>query len=264
MTLAHKILGQITVDSTSLGPVDPKPFVAVSSYSLLDYPLSNAAAVSTDGITWTASTLPSSTSWKIVTFGGGKFVAVAADAASASYSTDGITWTTAAFASSGDWQSATYGGGRFVVVERDSDTTAYSTDAITWTQTTLPSSFSSYFDGANWIETTIPEYVEWKSVTYGDGKFVAVAADAAKAAYSTDAITWTKTTMPSYPGGLAFFDWSSVTHGGGTYVAVAKDSTTAAYSTDAITWTASTLPASSTWTSVAYGDGKFVAVANYN
>ena len=258
MTLAHKILGQITVDSTSLGPVDPKPFVAVSSYSMLDYPVSTAAAVSTDAITWTASTLPASAGWSIVTFGGGKFVAVAKDAASASYSTDGITWTTAAFASSGDWQSATYGGGRFVVVERDSDTTAYSTDAITWTQTTLPSSFSSYFDGANWIETTIPEYVEWKSVTYGDGKFVAVADGSTKAAYSTDAITWTKTTMPSSS------DWSSVTHGGGTYVAVAKDSTTTAYSTDAITWTASTLPASSTWTSVAYGDGKFVAVANYN
>jgi len=37
---------------------------------------SNKAAYSTDGINWTAATLPSSAYWQSVTYGDGKFVAV--------------------------------------------------------------------------------------------------------------------------------------------------------------------------------------------
>jgi hypothetical protein len=67
-------------------------------------------------------------------------------------------------------------------------------------------------------------------------EFVAVAQGSTTAAYSTDGITWTQTTMP------ATTDWLSVTHGNGKFVAVAQYSTTAAYSTDGIAWTQSTLP----------------------
>jgi len=242
MTLAHKILGQITVDSTGLGPVDPKPFVSVSPWSYATFEsYSTIAAVSTDGITWTASTLPASLTWVSVTFGGGTYAAVAKDSATAAYSTDGITWTATALASSGDWSSSTYGGGRFVVVDKDSSSSAISTDGITWTEGTMPSSAS------------------WKSVTYGDGKFVA-AASGTVGAYSTDGIAWTATVLS------ASADWNSVAYGGGKYVAVGDDTsvtTVATVSTDGITWTASTMP-NQPWTSVTHGDGKFVAVAGGN
>ena len=96
----------------------------------------------------------------------------------------------------------------------------------------------------------------WQSVTYGNGKFVAVVSNSNTAAYSTDGITWTETTMPSSA------NWYSVTYGDGKFVAVASNSSTAAYSTDGITWTETTMPSSANWYSVTYGDGKFVAVAN--
>ena len=46
----------------------------------------NIAAYSTDGITWTAATLPSATYWQNVTYGNGKFVVVANNSDKAAYS----------------------------------------------------------------------------------------------------------------------------------------------------------------------------------
>ena len=106
-----------------------------------------------------------------------------------------------------------------------------------------------------WTQTTMPASEYWNSVCYGNGKFVAVAANSNIAAYSTDGITWTQTTMP-----VSEY-WYSVCYGNGKFVAVTGSSNIAAYSTDGITWTRATLPASKYWISVCYGNGKFVAVA---
>ena len=113
--------------------------------------------------------------------------------------------------------------------------------------------------GSTWTMSTLPNYANWHSVTYGDGKFVAVSGndgvyDSNAAAYSTDGITWTMSTLPSSA------DWHYVTYGDGKFVAVAYSTDTMAYSTDGITWTASTMPRAAHWESVAYGDGKFVAI----
>ena len=180
-------------------------FVAVRSYD------STAAAYSEDGLTWTATTIPSSANLYSVTYGNGKFVAVAYNSTVAAYSEDGITWTATTMPSSTYWYSVTYGNGKFVAVASGS-IAAYSTDGITWTATTMPSS----------------KY--WYSVTYGNGKFVAVANNLAGAAYSEDGITWTSTTMPSSE------NWTSVTYGNGKFVAVERSSDRAAYSEDGITW----------------------------
>ena len=109
-------------------------------------------------------------------------------------------------------------------------------------------------DGISWNETSLPTSGRWFGVTYGDGKFVAVALSTDKGAYSTDGINWNEFTLPASQG------WHSVTYGNGKFVAVA-DSSTGAYSTDGITWTTMTLPTSQGWYGVTYGDGKFVAVA---
>ena len=157
-------------------------FVAVAANS-------NAAAYSADGITWTASTLPSSASWYGVTYGNGKFVAVAYGSNTAAYSSDGITWTASALPSNTTWYSVAYGNGKFVAVAQGGTAAAYSTDGINWTASTLPSSASLY------------------CVTYGNGKFVAVAYNSTAAAYSADGITWTASTLASNVG------WRSVTYG---------------------------------------------------
>ena len=113
-------------------------------------------------------------------------------------------------------------------------------------------------DCITWTETTMPISGKWSSVTYGNGKFVAVASDSTAAAYSADGIAWAATTMPS-----STF-WNSITYGNGKFVAVAWNSDKAAYSEDGMTWTSATLPTSNWWSSVTYGNGKFVAmISNY-
>lgn len=235
----------------------------------------NAGGISS----WAANTLPSSADWESVTYGNGRFVAIAFDSNKAAYSYDGKTWTASTLPSYEDWQSVTYGGGKFVVVAQASNKAAYSYDGVTWTASTLPSSTSWYsvtygndrfvavaygpdsnkaaysYDGTTWTASTLPSSNRWTSVTYGDGKFVAVAEMTDKAAYSTNGITWTASTMYSD------YDWNSVTYGNGMFVAVAWNSRRAAYSTNGTSWTASTLPSSEDWQSVTYGDDKFVAVA---
>ena len=114
-------------------------------------------------------------------------------------------------------------------------------------------------DGINWIETTLPNILQWISVCYGDGKFVAVAYinngnPTNGAAYSVDGINWVETTLPSEQ------SWSSVCYGDGKFIAVAEHSNKAAYSTDGINWTETTLPSEKYWYSVCYGNGKFVAI----
>ena len=250
-------------------------FVAVT------YNSNAAAAYSEDGITWTATTLPSTTvDCNSVTYGNGKFVAVASGSDKAAYSEDGITWTAATLHGSRDWKSVTYGNGKFVAMAYDSNFAAYSEDGITWTDFVLPniatkwisitygngkfvavvnnSSIAAYSeDGITWTETTLPSSANWQSVTYGNDKFVAIT-NSETAAYSEDGITWTKITIPD------FINWYSVTYGNGKFVAVAFNSSKVAYSEDGITWTAAdTLPSAAIWESVTYGNGKFVAVAFY-
>ena len=73
----------------------------------------------------------------------------------------------------------------------------------------------------------MPSSAFWYSVTYGDGKFVAVCGNGIPA-YSTDGITWTETTMPS----SAF--WHSVVYGNSKFVTVPYYNDIAAYSTNNI------------------------------
>ena len=79
--------------------------------------------------------------------------------------------------------------------------------------------------GVIFFPSTMPVSANWRDVTYGDGKFVAVAdGPSTVASYSTDGINWTQTTLPSNK------RWSSVTYGGGKFVAVARNTNIAACS----------------------------------
>ena len=110
-----------------------------------------------------------------------------------------------------------------------------------------------------WIGGEPVQANEWKSVTYGNGQFVAVASSGAnRVMTSPDGVTWTARTA------AAASYWSSVTYGNGLFVAVAdfpKPGIQVMTSPDGITWTARTAAAPSSWRSVTYGNGLFVAVA---
>jgi hypothetical protein len=98
----------------------------------------------------------------------------------------------------------------------------------------------------------------WKSVTYGNGKFVAVSSYGSnRVMYSEDAMNWT-----GIPAGDESSTWSAVTYADGKFVAVAYSGigNRVMHSTDGINWTGATA-ANPSWNSVAYGNGKFVAVA---
>ena len=281
----HVNAGNVYVQTqTSTVAVGQNLFVAVSG--------SSAAASSTDGITWTTRTLPSSSAWNAVTVNPntGIFVAVAGGAAStvAASSTDGITWVARTLPSA-SWYTCTVNPttGIFVALSRASTVAASSTDGFTWTARTLPftSSFwdavavnpntgifaavaqgtdaASSTDGITWVARTMPTNSTWYgcAVNPNTGIFVAVANNSTAAASSTDGITWTARTLPSIS------NWISVTANPttGVFVTVANGpSTVAASSTDGITWTARTLPSSLNWSSVTANPttGLFVAVAN--
>ena len=225
---------------------------------------------------WKQNTLPASRTWTSVTYGGGKYVAVASNSVGA-YSTDGINWTEMSMEPN-NWQSVTYGNGKFVAVAYESNKGAYSTDGITWTEVTLPanrkwnevtygngkfvavasrSSKGAYStDGVTWRDVNMPASRNWYTVTYGNGKFVALEYNSSTGAYSSDGINWTEMNL------IYSRSWQSVTYGNGTFVAVTSSSNDGIYSTDGISWTRMVMPANRDWYSVTYSNGKFVAVAS--
>ena len=260
---------------------------------------SDTFAYSTDGITWTQSTLPSSQSWWSVCYGNDKFVAICINSDVFAYSTDGITWTKGNMPNTQAWSSVCYGNSKFVAVGYNSNIFA----SITFTEISTPA--SAYFviddtklgqENYSISKNNMPSSQYWKSVCYGNGKFVAVAENTDTFAYSTDGITWTQGNMPSsqawysicygndkfiavinYSNKFAYSTdgitwtegtmpstrwWRSVYYDNGKFVVIGSSSNAFAYSTDGITWTEGTLPSTAKWTSICYGNGKYVAVAN--
>ena len=61
-----------------------------------------------------------------MTYGDGKFVAVATKSKETVYSTDGINWTATALPLSGNWYDVAYGDGKFVAIVNNSNKAAYS------------------------------------------------------------------------------------------------------------------------------------------
>ena len=217
--------------------------------SVTGAPPGEGAMYSYDGLTWTATGVPSAQDWRSVIYGDDKFVAVSASSPTqVMYSADGISWIAANQATGYNWLSVTYGNGTFVAVGNGTDRAMYSADGIGWSAATVTSAST------------------WQSVTYGgtpgvDGKFVAVAFNTSSTVnqvmYSTNGSSWSLAQPAD-----GCFGITAVTYGDGKFVAVGRFGTyQVMYSPDGINWTAATAADSGYWESVTYGDGKFVAVA---
>jgi hypothetical protein len=248
-----------------------------------------------DGIHWVGypTPPPSEAGWSSVTYGNGKFVAVASGGTvnRAMYSEDGINWIRVPTSDDTNfWRAVTYGGGKFVAVaDRGTKRAMYSEDGINWTGVRSAGE-DNYWqavtygddkfvavshggsnkvmystDGINWTGVRALDGVDtyWYSVTYGDGKFVALSSGGTnRVAYSTNGINWTK--VPSADESVK---WYAVTYGGGKFVAVgAKGSNSdylgAMYSEDGINWSSGAPVPRNSWYGIAYGAGMFVAVTN--
>ena len=230
----------------------------------------------------------------------GKFVAVSSTGRTSNVSFDGSTWSTVNLPSDGNWISITGGGNRFVTVKNDSNLVAISYDAITWSQRALPVSAkwesvthgpirgttdgvwvavasdgnnAAYsLDGFNWTAENIPDFGdstvnEWRAVTYGGNKFVAIASSNNLAAVGTydpgsGTFSWT-TYIMDVIADSSQKDWKRVAYGNNRFVVMGEQGDIG-YSFDGQTWFPAEMPTpdGSTkmdWQDLKFGGGVFIA-----
>jgi hypothetical protein len=224
-------------DNSTVGKVSK--FVAVAGTSA-----NTTGAYSSDGITWSATSMQTSAVWVDVAFGAQKFVAVSSDVTTVRISNDGETWDQTGTLTTTGFTAIAYGKNRFVAIKSGTNVTNHATSTTvtgTWTAGTLPSSSN------------------WNSIAYGNNRFVAISSTSGTvAAYSLDGITWSSSTLP------ATASWTKVTYGQGVFLAVST-TTAAATSPDGVTWTTrTTSTAASGFSAITFGNrnryGLFVGV----
>ena len=210
---------------------------------------SNAVMTSPDGVTWTSSTAPTG-EWQAITNCGGLFVATATWGSNyVMTSTNGVDWTvrTPAYGWSHDAVACSATVPRFVSVSQfgrgwssadgisgwsiqnpgaivDIRTVAFGNGRFSWLEysTNSGNRYGGYStNGLNWSNTPSAPANQWKYITYGGDKFIAVAEGGlnSRSAYSTDGANWT------LGSGVPSNSWQGVAYGAGKYVAVANSGT---------------------------------------
>ena len=131
-------------------------------------------------------------------------------------------------------------------------------DFVITGDTTIQSSMIKH--NSNWESAEMPTNRWWKSLTYGNGKFVAVATMSNIVAISSNGEDWIEYELPISA------TWEKIIYGNGMYVIIGQ-SNTVLHSTDGINWQQSTMPNSAgldTWRYIAYGNNTFVAKDDFN
>ena len=237
----------ITVVSMNAPPGDPTTIntftLAGSTASLSGTP----SAYSTNyGKTWTAGGLLPGGTYSGLTYGAGKFVAIASAPLFSRLSATNITAT-----GSGGRFNVTTSGASYVVTIAEPGTGYGNGQTLRILGTSLGGATP-----ANDLTITITSMAD----PPGDATSMASVSGAGtavsqRAAYSTTGQTWTTTALPISA------TWSAIAYGNGLYVAVSSTGTKAVYSRDAINWSQSLLPIGAV-SKIAYGQGVFVAVDN--
>jgi len=247
------------------------------AFSFTVIPANNEAL----GQNWDSVTGAESDAWSSITFGNGRFVAVAPSGTNRiMYSDDTETWTPVLVTEQANLFSVTYGGGKYVAVSGDgSGRLIFSTNGESWSSATtlVPGVRQSVTygnglfvavsnagtnrvmysaDGINWEVAMAPEANPWYSVTYGNGQFVAVAVTGTnRIMYSDDGKNWTAGAS------VVLRQWQSVAYGNGRFIAVNSEITNKViYSIDGINWVETSTPESSALNSIVFGNSRFIAV----
>lgn len=211
-----------------------------------------------------APTLPTRTAeLSAVTSGAGRFVAVGAsfwsadgvvpnsDTALIVSSADGVTWETAAVASAGWLHAVAYGGGRFVAMGSHDVNAA-------GPPTSTPVLYTS-LDGRSWEAVESPS-LQWRSVTYGADRFVALGIDLTTLltviATSPDGLTWTDDLVTDILS-------AEVTFGNGSFV-LWGETGAVGVSANGSDWEVVPVDSVNRVTSVAYLNGAFAGSAHYD
>ena len=245
----------------------------LGKFVVIEGNFSAEAAYSTNGVSWTSSTLPanndsSDSNWQDLAFGNNIFVAIADKNGAIAVSNDGETWEDlgkdlSAITSSDDWRKLAYGNGVFLALA-ESEVAATSQDGLTWTERSATVKEIDILQTAkdtvvDWQVGTLPSTSEWNAVTYSadDDQYVAVAGNSIAVATSPDGITWTSRTIPT-----GSDDARAIGYGNGIYVVPYYSSNDVATSSDGITWTfqSNVLNNTRDWSDIAFGNGTFVLV----
>lgn len=191
------------------------------------YNASNSTAIdivySTDGITWTSTTMPTSTRyWRKGVYGGGKYVFVSGGYGTSTellISDDGINWTSNTYLEIADWKSICYGDNAFVAV--------------------AGGGYDPFMKLFKWTPGSDPERPEAPlsqgnagDICYGNGKYViTMGTDSTNQIfYSTDGISWVETTAPVSD------KWINTIYTGSMFVSVGAKGGNVITSEDGINW----------------------------
>jgi hypothetical protein len=236
--------------------------------------LTNSAAYSTAGTSWTTVTLPSNddsttSSWKGLAYGNGRFVAISDNSGMAAYSLDGATWTKSNLPGIYEWSSIGYGQGLFYATTLG-DIAASSPDGVTWTvrdgstaSISVTTTSKDKID-ATYTARTMPNTAYWTDVLWDGSKFVAIGHDNSAGAFSatsTDGDSWTARTLPNVSG---FYTYTAIAYNGtNQYIAAIAGTRHIATSTNGTSWTGTTnaVATAGDWSDAVYGGGKYVFVS---
>ena len=185
--------------------------IRYSNYNDLVATYESGSTISINDDTWTEITV-GDRDFKGIAYGNGTFVAIG-DGGTLAYSNDGVTWTNKTiFGGNGSFETICYGNGKFAALGNGT-INAYSEDGITWStnQNLSISATDIIYDviyannkyvavGTNGVILYSEDAITWNagvsenmrglnSITYGNGKFVAVGGGVIL--YSEDGINWT-------------------------------------------------------------------------
>ena len=221
--------------------------------------LSHAALIATsvNGATWSEQPVPVG-SWQTAAYGAGRFVVLsAADAVpNEMVTSDGVQWSTlpgppgTPFQAghpvlNGQWTGITYGHGLFAAVS-SVGTLATSVDGVTWSRRFWRPQDS------------------FSSITFGDGRFIAVDAAQGDVLMSLDGLHWSLIrrpltgVVPAPPSGLHL---AAVAYGNGNFVAFGSGSGSGyvATSVDGYVWALHLYAPAQDVNGATFGCGSFVA-----
>lgn len=288
--LSYARLDTVTISGTNLGGLSPTNDITVTitavnstTGEILDYEFSGHAAggnfvaigtagngytYSSNGTTWTSSTMPSSSNWIALAHGeltqvetAGSFVVgrsyIITSLGNTVFTNIGAQANLVGLYFVASGVGAGTGTARPVVnhlvaISNSTTVNAYSTDGgLSWVAgNPMPAGISG-------TAVSVAYGIDYSSA--GDpGTWLAIGSTGAVATSINGGESWAAGTN------LGAGTWTSVTYGQGRWVAIVSGGTTTKYSTNGgATWTTGgTLPTSSTWISVAYGRNRFVAVSS--
>ena len=165
---------------------------------------------STDGITWTIGSMPSTGSWKCG-FGNSIFCAVKYNSSAAATSSNGSSWTSRTLPYTYNWSDVVWDGTNFIAIASNNVQTIYSSDGITWNNGGVLTETPFYYaasdgagtivaiDAGNDINTSVNgetnwTHIEgpmggWYSIEYCNGLFL-IATERGYVGVSSDGLDW--------------------------------------------------------------------------